>query len=129
MVGFAASYAVLAAAMAPGAGFSTGARISVAVILLLEGLIRLTATSSMRSIVASSLVLGGRQLGHRVRAIELADAEVALKLLSSSNESAAMTRGKQAWMLQDMHLRHRSLSSSVEVRRCQKVTHSSHLIH
>ena len=125
MVGFAASYAVLAAAMAPGAGFSTGARISVAVILLLEGLIRLTATSSMRSIVASSLVLGGRQLGHRVRAIELADAEVALKLLSSSNESAAMTRGKQAWVLQDMHLRHRSLRSSTKVWMSHEVARSS----
>ena len=40
MVGFDASYAVLAASMAPGAGFSTGARIGVAVVLFLEGLKR-----------------------------------------------------------------------------------------
>jgi hypothetical protein len=128
VVGFAASYAVLAAAMAPGAGSSTGTRISVAVILLLEGLVRLPATSCKRSIVASSLVLGSSQLSHRVRAIELADAKVALKLLSSPNESTAMTRGEKAWVLQDMHLCHWSLNSSVKVRRCYKVACSSELV-
>lgn len=125
---FAASQAVLAAAMAPGAGFSTGARIGVAVILLLEGLKRLTAASCMRSLVAGSWVLGSCQLCHRVRAIELADAEVTLKLLSSPSESAAMCWGEEAWVLQDMHLRHWSLSSSAKVRRSHMVARSSELM-
>ena len=40
LVGFDVSYTVLAASVAPGAGFSTGARIGVAVVLFLEGLKR-----------------------------------------------------------------------------------------
>lgn len=126
MASFAASFAVLAAVIAPGAGSSTGTRISVVVILLLEGVKRLTTASCMRGSVAR--ILGSCLLCHHVHLIELADAEVALELLSSPNEPAAMTRGEKAWVLQDMHLRHWSLSSSVKVRRSHEVARSSKLM-
>ena len=125
---FAASHAVLATAMVSRAGPSACARIGVVVILLLEGIKRLATASCPRSIVTRYSVVGSCLLCHCVRLIELADAEVALQLLSSSSEPTAMTRGKKAWVLKDMHLRHGSLSSSVKVRRSQQVTSSSKLL-
>ena len=128
VAGFAASHSVLAALMAPAAGSSTSARIRVVVILVLECLKRLATASCLRCTVARSLVLGSCLLGHCVRMIELADAEVALELLSSTREPAAVARREEAWMLQDMHLRHRRLSSSAKVSRSHQVACTSKLM-
>ena len=79
----------------------------------------------MRSIGARSLVVGSCLLRRRLRAIELADAEVALELLSSPAKSTTMSRGEKAWVLQDMHLRHWSLRSSTKVWMSHEVARSS----
>jgi hypothetical protein len=128
VVSFAASHVVLAALMAPSAGCSTSTRIRVVVVLVLERLKRLAAASCLRCTVDRSLVLGGCVLGHRVRVIELADAEVALELLSGTREPAAVARREEAWMLQDMHLRHRCLSSSTKASRSHEVACTSKLM-